>query len=116
MNPAQSALQGLPVPVRKALYWLVVCFGLALGVLQAMEVEDFGPVTMVQALQVYAFLSPLVGVVAVANAKKRPAPESAQLGEYVEDVDMSDFEPVGDISDVYGQEPWPSEPTPEPAV
>ena len=41
--------------------------------------------------------------VAVANVNKPPV-ESAGLGELVEDndLDMSAFEPVGDIDDVYG--------------
>ena len=74
-----------------------------LGILQSLDVNDLGPLTMTQALQVYAFLSPLVGAVAVANVNKPPV-ESAGLGELVQDndLDMSAFEPVGDIDDVYG--------------
>ncbi|MBA2952892.1 hypothetical protein GON03_22970 [Nocardioides sp. MAH-18] len=122
---AQSLLRDLPAPVRKALYVAVTLLGLALGVLQAVDVSEIGPLSMTQALQVYAFLSPLAGVVAVANVG-RPAGDaagsamgSAALGDLVADhgIDMSAFEPVGAIDDVYGgaaangsepawEEPW----------
>lgn len=112
---AQSLLRDLPAPVRKALYVLVTLLGLALGILQAVDVSEIGPLTMTQALQVYAFLSPLAGVVAVANVG-RPSAEgaagspvdsvigSAALGDLVGEhgIDMSAFEPVGDMDDVYG--------------
>ena len=103
MTAIQAQLQALPAPLRQTLYSLVTILGLTLGVLQAIDVNDLGPLTMTQALQAYAFLSPLVGAVAVANVNKPPV-ESAGLGELVEDndLDMSAFEPVGDIDDVYG--------------
>ena len=103
MTAIQAQLQALPAPLRQTLYSLVTILGLTLGVLQAIDVNDLGPLTMTQALQVYAYLSPLVGAVAVANVKK-PVGDSAALGELVEeyDLDMSAFEPVGDMDDVYG--------------
>ena len=105
---AQSLLRDLPAPVRKALYVLVTLLGLTLGVLQAVDVSEIGPLSMTEALQVYAFLSPLAGVVAVANVGKPtgdPAAGSAALGDVVADhgIDMSAFEPVGTIDDVYGE-------------
>jgi hypothetical protein len=110
MTGIQSLLQELPPPVRKSLYVLITVVGLVLAILESLDVSDLGPITMTQALQVYAYLSPLVGAVAVANVKK-PVVESAGLGELVQDYDleMSAFEPVGDIDDVYGavgQEQW----------
>jgi hypothetical protein len=107
MNGIQSLLQDLPAPLRKTLYALVTIFGLTLGILQSVGVSDLGPLSMTQALQVYAYLSPLVGAVAVANVKKPaadPGVESAGLGDLVQDyeLDMSAFEPVGDMDDVYG--------------
>jgi hypothetical protein len=108
MNGIQSLLQELPAPVRKTLYALIAIVGLVLAILQTLDVNDLGPLTMTQALQIYAFLSPLVGAVAVANVSK-PAPgsmvEAAGLGELVQDydLDMSAFEPVGEIADVYGE-------------
>jgi hypothetical protein len=103
MNALQSLLQSLPPRVRQTLYWLVTGVGAALFVLQYVGVDDLGPVTMTQALQAYALVSPLVGAVAVANVKK-PAVESTGLGDLVQDhdLDMSGFEPVGDMDDVYG--------------
>ncbi len=103
MTGIQSLLQDLPAPLRKTLYWLVTIFGLVLAILQSADVTDLGPLTMTQAFQIYAFLSPLVGAVAVANVNK-PTGDSAGLGELVQDydLDMSAFEPVGDIDDVYG--------------
>lgn len=109
---AQSLLRDLPAPVRKALYVLVTLLGLTLGVLQAVDVSEIGPLTMTQALQVYAFLSPLAGVVAVANVGRAAgdpgadtAMGSAALGDLVadHDIDLSAFEPVGGIDEVYGE-------------
>jgi len=103
MTGIQSLLQGLPTPLRKALYVIITIAGLVLAILESFDVTEIGPVTMTQALQAYAYLSPLVGAVAVANVKKAPV-ESAGLGEMVQDydLDMSGFEPVGDMDDVYG--------------
>jgi len=99
----QTILQQLPPRVRKTLYWLVTGVGAALAILQGAGVDDLGPITMTQALQYYAVVSPFVGAIAVANVKK-PVVESAGLGEMVQDydLDMSGFEPVGDMDDVYG--------------
>jgi hypothetical protein len=103
MTGIQTLLQELPPPLRKTLYYLVTIIGLTLWILQSFDVNDLGPITMAQALQAYALVSPLVGAIAVANVKK-PAVESAGLGELVQDYDleMSGFEPVGDLDDVYG--------------
>jgi hypothetical protein len=103
MTGIQSLLQDLPAPLRKALYVIITIVGLVLAILESLDVSDLGPVTMTQALQAYAYLSPLVGAVAVANVKK-PVVESPGLGELVQDydLDMSGFEPVGDMDDVYG--------------
>lgn len=99
----QTMLQQLPPRVRKTLYWVITAVGAVLAILQGFGVEDLGPITMTQALQYYAFVSPFVGAVAVANVKKAPV-ESSGLGEMVQDydLDMSGFEPVGDMDDVYG--------------
>jgi hypothetical protein len=103
MTGIQALLQELPPPLRKTLYYLVTIVGLTLWILQSFDVNDLGPITMTQALQAYALVSPLVGAVAVANVKK-PVVESAGLGDLVQDheLDMSAFEPVGDMHDVYG--------------
>ena len=103
MTGIQTLLQDLPAPLRKSLYALITVAGLVLAILETLDVSDLGPITMTQALQIYAFLSPVVGAVAVANVKK-PVVESPGLGELVQDydLDMSGFEPVGDMDDVYG--------------
>ena len=103
MTGIQTLLQELPPPLRKTLYYLVTIVGLTLWILQSFDVNDLGPITMAQALQAYALVSPLVGAVAVANVKK-PVVDSAGLGDLVQDrdLDMSAFEPVGDVEDVYG--------------
>ena len=103
MNGIQTVLQELPPPLRKTLYTIITIVGLVLAILETLDVSDLGPITMTQALQIYAFLSPVVGAVAVANVKK-PVVESSGLGELVQDydLDMSGFEPVGDMDDVYG--------------
>lgn len=110
MTGIQALLQDLPAPLRKTLYAVITVVGLLLAILQTLDVSNLGPVTMTQALQIYAFLSPAVGAVAVANVNK-PVVESAGLGDLVQDhdLDMSAFEPVGDMDDVYGaaaQEQW----------
>lgn len=103
MTGVQALLQDLPAPLRKALYTTITVLGVLLAILQTLDVTDLGPITMTQALQIYAVLSPLVGAVAVANVNK-PTVESAGLGDLVQDydLDMSAFEPVGDMDDVYG--------------
>ena len=111
MTGIPTLLQELPAPLRKTLYAVVTIVGLVLAILQTLDVSDLGPLTMTQALQIYAFLSPLVGAVAVANVSK-PVVESTGLGELVQDhdLDMAAFEPVGQSEDVYGvaQESWSS--------
>lgn len=110
-NTAQAVLQSLPASWRKTIYVLIAVLGFAIGTLQALDVSDIGPFTMTQVLQFYAFVSPLAGVVAVANVKKAPV-DSAPLGAYAGavDHDLSAFEPVGAIDEVYGEEsaeePW----------
>jgi len=102
MNALQSLLQGLPPRVRQTLYWLVTGVGATLFVLQYVGVDDLGPITMTQALEAYALVSPLVGAVAVANVKKS-VDDSPGLGDLQDnDLDMAEFEPVGDMDDVYG--------------
>jgi hypothetical protein len=91
--------------VRRAIYTTIVLLGAVLAILNASGVSTLGPMTMTEALQVYAYLSPLAGVVAVANVSK-PAAEASDYQTYDEDVDLSSFEPVGDVDEVYGQGAW----------
>jgi hypothetical protein len=105
LKPLTDALQALPSAVRKTIYSLLALAGVALAICNMTGVEDLGPLTLSQALQVYAYLSPVMGAVAVANVGQRApkAPESAELSDFEEDVDLSSFEPVGLVSDVYGE-------------
>lgn len=105
MNPLTSAadlLRGLPRGVRKAIYSVLALVGAALAVCVGIGVKDLGPLTVERALQVYAYLSPLMGAVAVANVAPSDG-DAAMLGDFDEDVDLSSFEPVGDESDVFAE-------------
>jgi hypothetical protein len=96
--PAEM-LRRLPSSVRTTIYTVFVLIGAALGICQTLGVESLGPVTVTRALEIYAYLAPLSGVVAVANVTK-----PAGADEYVdpeEPVDLSMFEPIGDAEDVY---------------
>ena len=102
MNPLTATadlLRSLPPGVRKTIYSVLALVGAALAGCVAIGIKDLGPVTVDRLLQVYAYLSPLMGVVAVANVT--PGESDQSLLDFDEDVDMSSFEPVGDESDVF---------------
>lgn len=104
MSPLTSAadvLRALPRGVRKTIYSVLALVGGALAVLVAIGVDHVGPVTVDRMLQVYAYLSPLMGVVAVANVT--PSEGDQVLVDFDEDVDLSSFEPVGDERDVFAE-------------
>jgi hypothetical protein len=108
MTPIQSLtdlLRSLPSGVRRGIYTTIVLLGALLAILDASGVTNLGPMTVAQALQVYAYISPVAGVVAVANVSK-PAPDTADAQVHEEDVDLSSFQPVGDVDEVYGQAAW----------
>jgi hypothetical protein len=95
-----TGLRALPSPVRRALYALMLVVGAGLSALQAAGVDSVGGLTLTRALQIYAYLAPLTGVVAVANVS--PSSGSGMELPPVDDtVDLSSFEPVGDGSDVF---------------
>lgn len=105
MNPlatAASLLRDLPAPVRKTIYTLLALVGAVLAGLVAVGVDEVGSLTVDRMLQVYAYLSPLMGVVAVANVTPGEGDEQALL-DFDEDSDVSSFEPVGDESDVFAE-------------
>ncbi len=102
MSPLQMAtdlLRSLPGPVRRTIYTVLALIGLGLAACAALGVSDIGPISLERALQVYAYVSPAMGVVAVANVGKS-AEEIAD--DFDEDVDLSAFEPVGTEDEVYG--------------
>jgi hypothetical protein len=104
MSPLSSAadvLRALPRGVRKTIYSVLALVGAALAALVALGVEEIGPVTVDRMLQVYAYLSPLMGVVAVANVA--PSGGEEVFPDFDEDVDLSSFEPVGSESDVFAE-------------
>jgi hypothetical protein len=110
MNPTQplaALLQQLPPWLRSSLYTIVVIAGAALAVLSTLGVRDLGPLTLAQALEAYAVLSAGTGGIAVANVGA-PEAHTEAAGEYSqfdEDADLSSFEPVGLVTDVYGEVP-----------
>jgi hypothetical protein len=109
MNPVQSVLQDLPQGVRKTIYTILILVGAVLTALQSAGIENLGPVTLTDALTAYAVLSPLIGVLAVANVSKPREEElaaSGSLGDVAGTLDLSSFEPVGQIDDVYDQNRW----------
>lgn len=108
MNPMPylaGALQKLPPPLRATLYTLLGLVGVVLAVCSVSGVDELGPVTLTQALEVYAFLSAATGGVAVANVQPGPTAQPADLTGFDEDADLSSFEPVGLVTDVYGEVP-----------
>jgi hypothetical protein len=100
-----DALQALPAPARKTLYTILALVGVGLALCDALGVQEIGPVALDQALQAYAYLSPAIGAIAVANVGRPVEPEAVELTGYDEDVDLTSFEPVGLVSDVYGEAP-----------
>lgn len=108
MNPTQlltGLLQELPPPVRRTLYTVLLLVGVALAIVSISGVDDLGPITLAQALEVYAVLSAATGGVAVANVRRQGASEPSEFNSFDEDVDLSSFEPVGLVTDVYGEVP-----------
>ena len=106
MSPLQALtdlLRRLPQGLRKTIYSALALLGALLATLVAFGVSDIGPVSLTRALELYAYVSPAIGVVAVANVDK-PAEESP--AEFDEDVDLSAFEPVGSEDEVYGAAAW----------
>lgn len=92
LAPIADLLRRLPSSVRRTLYVVVSIAGAALAVCQLVGWDDLGPVTVDQALQAYALLSPAVGVVAVANVS--PATGFEEFGQgFAADFDLSSFEP-----------------------
>ena len=105
MNPLTASaelLRNLPPGVRKTIYTVLALAGAVLAALVAIGEDKVGSVTVKQLLQIYAYLSPLMGVVAVANVTPGEG-EQQPLLDFDEDVDASSFEPVGDESDVFAE-------------
>jgi hypothetical protein len=103
MNPITAAanlLRDLPAPLRKTIYTVLALVGALLAGLVAVGVDTIGPLTVDRMLQVYAYLSPLMGAVAFANVTPGEGDE-LPLVDFDEDSDLSSFEPVGDETDVF---------------
>jgi len=101
-------LRRLPTPVRSAIYTALLIVGAGLALATSMGWEDLGPLTTARALEIYAFVSPLVGGVAAANVGRSAATE-AMPGDSIafeeESADLSSFEPVADPTRVFGLSP-----------
>ena len=103
MSPVQiitDLLRRLPSSVRRTLYTVLALLGLALAAADFLGVTSIGSVSMSRALELYAYISPAMGLVAVANVGQ--ARRRREVAEFDEDVDLSAFEPVGAEEDVYG--------------
>ena len=103
MSPVQiitDLLRRLSSSVRRTLYTVLALLGLALAAADFLGVTSIGSVSMSRALELYAYISPAMGLVAVANVGAPPVEEA--VAEFDEDVDLSAFEPVGAEEDVYG--------------
>jgi hypothetical protein len=103
MNPitlATELLRRLPPRVRKTIYTVLAGVGALLGSLVAAGVKELGPLTVDQLVEWYAYLSPVLGVVAVANVTPGEGDEATLL-DFDEDADASSFEPIGDESEVF---------------
>lgn len=96
-----QALQQLPEPLRKTLYSVLGLVGVALAFCGVAGFDDLGPITLSQALEAYVFLSAATGGVAVANVGNTSS-AGAELSDFDEDVDLSSFEPIGHVEDVFG--------------
>ena len=99
LTPVADLLRALPRGVRRTIYSVLAALGAVLAALVALGVEEVGPVTVDRLLQVYAYLSPLMGVVAVANVS--PSDGVGTLVDFDEDADLSSFAPVGSEGDVF---------------
>ena len=96
-------LRRLPQGLRKTIYSILAILGAVLALLVSLGVSDVGPISLTRALELYAYISPAIGVVAVANVSK---PVEGPAADFDEDVDLSTFEPVGAEEDVYGAAAW----------
>ena len=85
-----NLLQGLPAPLRRTLYAVVSLAGAVIAVCQIVGWKTLGPVSLDQALQAYALISPAVGVVAVANVSTATGTEDFGQG-FDDDFDLSTF-------------------------
>jgi hypothetical protein len=101
MSPVQllaDYLRRLPRRVRQTIYTVWTLIGAGLAACQSFDVTDLGPITVAQALQAFAYLSPAMGAIAVANAAK---PQEAEVVDYDEDFDDTSFTAAADPEGVY---------------
>ena len=96
-------LRRLPQGLRKTIYSILAIIGALLALLVSLGVNEIGSISLTRALELYAYISPAIGVVAVANVSK---PVDEAVADFDEDVDLSMFEPVGAEEDVYGAAAW----------
>jgi uncharacterized membrane protein len=104
VQPLSELLRSLPSGVRRVLYVALTVIGAVLAAYNLLGFKDLGPITVSRALEAYAFLSSATGLMAVANVTQHPT--ATGVPDLDEDVDLSDFEPVGVEDDVYGPAAW----------
>ena len=103
MNPitlATELLRRLHPRVRRTIYTVLAGVGAVLAALVAAGIKDLGPITVDRLVELYAYVSPLMGVVAVANVTPGEGDEATLL-DFDEDADASSFEPIVDESEVF---------------
>jgi hypothetical protein len=101
MSPVEilaDSLRRLPRRVRRTIYTVWTLLGAGLAACQSFDVTDLGPITVAQALQAFAYLSPVMGAIAVANAAKTP---EVEVVDYDEDFDDSSFTEGAGAETVY---------------
>ena len=103
LTPVAELLRALPRGVRRTIYSVLAVLGAVLAALVGLGVEEVGSVTVDRLLQVYAYLSPLMGVVAVANVTPSDGTATLVDFDFDEDADLSSFQPVGSEGDVFAE-------------
>jgi hypothetical protein len=92
-------LRRLPRPVRQGIYTVWTLLGAVLAAWQQFSWPDLGSVSSTEALEVYVFLSPVLGTLAAVNTTK---PRESEMVDFPEDVDdLPSFEAVGDPDEVF---------------
>ena len=92
-------LRRLPRPVRQAIYTVWTLLGAVLAAWQYFNWSDIGSLSVTEALQAYALLSPALGTLAAVNSAKPRETELVDFGE--DEGDLSSFDPVTDPDDVF---------------
>ena len=92
-------LRRLPRPVRQAIYTVWTLLGAVLAAWQYFNWSDIGSLSVTDALQAYAFLSPVLGTLAAVNSAKPRETEMVDFGE--DEGDLPSFDPLTEPDEVF---------------